>query len=188
MLGKFDLAADILHDIVAVQTITIGIKIIFAFSTLVAFDRQHRGAHGVRIGLASLVDGHCQQMHAVKGPGGLVIGCNLHHRAVGVGKGLGVVGNVSSPTFVIARTHKRENSEIPLVHVDAYRLSSPSELDDLDIPFTKAIVLVEWGKGLTEGIADNWLEIAIARDTTGESEVRTVQITGFGPRWQQVEI
>jgi tRNA threonylcarbamoyl adenosine modification protein YjeE len=106
----------------------------------------------------------------------------------GVGKGLGVVGNVSSPTFVIARTHKRENSEIPLVHVDAYRLSSPSELDDLDIPFTKAIVLVEWGKGLTEGIADNWLEIAIARDTTGESEVRTVQITGFGPRWQQVQI
>jgi len=106
----------------------------------------------------------------------------------GVGKGLGAVGNASSPTFVIARTHKRENSEIPLVHVDAYRLSSPSELDDLDIPFTKAIVLVEWGKGLTEGIAENWLEIAIARDTTGESEVRTVQITGFGPRWQQVQI
>jgi len=106
----------------------------------------------------------------------------------GVGKGLGAVGNVSSPTFVIARTHKRENSEIPLVHVDAYRLSSPSELDDLDIPFTKAIVLVEWGKGLTEGIAENWLEIAIARDTTGESEVRSVQITGFGPRWQQVQI
>ena len=106
----------------------------------------------------------------------------------GVGKGLGAVGNVSSPTFVIARTHKRENSEIPLVHVDAYRLSSPSELDDLDIPFTKAIVLVEWGKGLTEGIAENWLEIAIARDTTGETEVRSVQITGFGPRWQQVQI
>ena len=106
----------------------------------------------------------------------------------GVGKGLGAVGNVSSPTFVIARTHKRENSETPLVHVDAYRLSSPSELDDLDIPFTKAIVLVEWGKGLTEGIAENWLEIAIARDTTGETEVRTVQITGFGPRWQQVQI
>jgi tRNA threonylcarbamoyladenosine biosynthesis protein TsaE len=106
----------------------------------------------------------------------------------GVGKGLGAVGNVSSPTFVIARTHKRENSEIPLVHVDAYRLSSPSELDDLDIPFTKAIVLVEWGKGLTEGIADNWLEIAIARDTSGQTETRAVQITGFGTRWQGVKI
>lgn len=105
----------------------------------------------------------------------------------GVGKGLKAIGNVSSPTFVIARTHKRENSDIPLVHVDAYRLGSPSELDDLDIPFSEAIVLVEWGKGLTDGIADNWLEIEIARDTTGVSETRTIQITGFGPRWQQVK-
>lgn len=105
----------------------------------------------------------------------------------GVGKGLKAIGNVSSPTFVIARTHKRENSDTPLVHVDAYRLGSPSELDDLDIPFSEAIVLVEWGKGLTDGIADNWLEIEIARDTTGVSETRTIQITGFGPRWQQVK-
>jgi tRNA threonylcarbamoyl adenosine modification protein YjeE len=106
----------------------------------------------------------------------------------GVGKGMNVIGNVSSPTFVIARTHRRENSDAPLVHVDAYRLGSPAELDDLDIPFAKAIVLVEWGKGLTEGIAENWLEININRDTTGESETRTVQLTGFGPRWQEVAL
>jgi tRNA threonylcarbamoyl adenosine modification protein YjeE len=104
----------------------------------------------------------------------------------GVGLGLHVSGTVSSPTFVIARTHKRENSDVPLVHVDAYRLGSPAELDDLDIPFSKAIVLVEWGKGLTEGIAENWLEININRDTTGETETRTVEITGFGQRWQEV--
>jgi tRNA threonylcarbamoyladenosine biosynthesis protein TsaE len=103
----------------------------------------------------------------------------------GVGLGLHVSGTVSSPTFVIARTHKRENSDVPLVHVDAYRLGSPAELDDLDIPFSKAIVLVEWGKGLTEGIAENWLEININRDTTGETETRTVEITGFGQRWQE---
>ena len=106
----------------------------------------------------------------------------------GVGLGLSVIGNVSSPTFVIARTHKREDNETPLVHVDAYRLGSPSELDDLDIPFGEAIVLVEWGKGLTEGIADNWLEITIDRDTTGETETRSVEISGFGSRWQQVKL
>jgi tRNA threonylcarbamoyl adenosine modification protein YjeE len=106
----------------------------------------------------------------------------------GVGLGLNVLGTVSSPTFVIARTHKRENSGIPLVHVDAYRLGSPAELDDLDIPFNEAIVLVEWGKGLTEGIAENWLEININRDTTGETETRKVEITGFGPRWLEVSL
>jgi tRNA threonylcarbamoyl adenosine modification protein YjeE len=106
--------------------------------------------------------------------------------ARGIGKGLEVEGNVSSPTFVIARTHQRNGA--PLVHVDAYRLASAFELDDLDIPFASSIVLVEWGKGLTEGIADNWLEIEIGRDHTGETEDRTVEITGYGPRWQQVTL
>jgi tRNA threonylcarbamoyladenosine biosynthesis protein TsaE len=105
----------------------------------------------------------------------------------GVGSSLGVEGNVSSPTFVIARTHKRiDSSEAPLVHVDAYRLSSPQELDDLDIPFEKSIVLVEWGKGITEGISDNWIEIEFERDHSGQSEDRQVKIIGFGERWKDV--
>jgi len=105
----------------------------------------------------------------------------------GVGKALHVEGNVSSPTFVIARTHKREG-KASLVHVDAYRLKSPAELDDLDIPFSTSIVLVEWGKGLTEGIADNWLEVTIDRDSSGQSENRQVKIMGFGPRWAGVQL
>jgi tRNA threonylcarbamoyladenosine biosynthesis protein TsaE len=105
----------------------------------------------------------------------------------GVGEGLGVEGNVSSPTFVIARTHKRDG-QAPLVHVDAYRLGSPSELDDLDIPFASSIVLVEWGKGLTDDISDHWLEVEISRDTSGETEVRQIKITGYGNRWAGVSI
>ena len=105
----------------------------------------------------------------------------------GVGEGLNVEGNVSSPTFVIARTHKRGN-EAALVHVDAYRLGSPAELDDLDIPFASSIVLVEWGKGLTADISEHWLEVELVRDTTGTTEERQVKITGFGDRWAGVSI
>jgi tRNA threonylcarbamoyl adenosine modification protein YjeE len=105
----------------------------------------------------------------------------------GVGEGLEVDGNVSSPTFVVARTHKREG-KAPFVHVDAYRLGSPGELDDLDIPFASSIVFVEWGKGLTNDISENWLEVEIARDTTGATEDRQVKITGFGDRWAGVSI
>lgn len=104
----------------------------------------------------------------------------------GVGEALGTIGNVSSPTFVIARTHKRENGEAPMVHVDAYRLGSAEELDDLDIDFPNSIVLVEWGKGMLDDISDNLLEVEIARDQTGESETRSVTIAGFGPRWAGV--
>ena len=95
----------------------------------------------------------------------------------GIGEALGAIGNVSSPTFVIARTHKLENREYVFVHVDAYRLSSAAELDDLDIDFEKSITVVEWGKGYTDGITDRWLEIEIDRDHTGESEIRQVKVT-----------
>jgi tRNA threonylcarbamoyladenosine biosynthesis protein TsaE len=95
----------------------------------------------------------------------------------GIGEALGAIGNVSSPTFVIARTHKLENRDDVFVHVDAYRLSSAAELDDLDIDFENSITVVEWGKGYTDGITDRWLEIEIERDHTGESEVRQVKVT-----------
>jgi tRNA threonylcarbamoyladenosine biosynthesis protein TsaE len=104
----------------------------------------------------------------------------------GIGEGLRAIGNVSSPTFVIARTHKREGSDVPMVHVDAYRLGGAEELDDLDIDFENSIVLVEWGKGLLEGISEDWLEIEIERDHTGETETRELKILGFGDRWSAV--
>ncbi|HZK60265.1 MAG TPA: tRNA (adenosine(37)-N6)-threonylcarbamoyltransferase complex ATPase subunit type 1 TsaE [Cryobacterium sp.] len=115
----------------------------------------------------------------------------------GLGEGLGVRGAVTSPTFVLARTHPSTTGGPPLVHVDAYRLSGALELDDLDIDFPRSIVVVEWGRGMLEGITDSWLDIEIERPhgaseaPAGDAadldldldEPRTVTITGHGPRW-----
>lgn len=107
----------------------------------------------------------------------------------GLGAELGVRGAVTSPTFVLARTHPRP-SGAPLVHVDAYRLASALELDDLDIDFDRSIVVVEWGAGLLDGITENWLEVDIVRPrgATVETEVepRAVTLTGHGDRWQDL--
>ncbi len=103
----------------------------------------------------------------------------------GIGAGLEVTSAVTSPTFVIARTHQREAGQPDLVHVDAYRLGSPFELDDLDIDFENSIVVVEWGQGFFDPADQPLLEIAISRDETGESEVRELAATGFGERWAQ---
>ena len=105
----------------------------------------------------------------------------------GLGEALGVRGAVTSPTFVLARTHPRADGP-PLVHVDAYRLSSAVELDDLDIDFERSITVVEWGAGLLDGITDAWLELDIVRPVGGEEsedgvEPRTVTVTGHGERW-----
>lgn len=110
----------------------------------------------------------------------------------GIGEALGVRGAVTSPTFVLARTHPRVSTTStrlpPLVHVDAYRLGSAVELDDLDIDFSASIVVVEWGAGLLDGVAESWLSVDIARphggDAEAEVEPRTVTLTSHGPRWK----
>ncbi len=104
----------------------------------------------------------------------------------GIGAALAVRGAVTSPTFVIARTHPRDGA--PLVHVDAYRLGGATELDDLDIDFVGSIVVVEWGAGLVDGLTDSWLEVQIERerggDPTSDAQPRTVRLTGHGERWR----
>lgn len=98
----------------------------------------------------------------------------------GIGEGLGVRGPISSPTFVLARTHPSLVGGAPLVHVDAYRLGSPAELDDLDLDYEGAAVVVEWGAGMLDGVAESWLEVRIDR---AEDDVRTVELVPTGPRW-----
>jgi tRNA threonylcarbamoyladenosine biosynthesis protein TsaE len=102
----------------------------------------------------------------------------------GIGEGLGVRGPVTSPTFVIARVHPAVSGSGPsLVHADAYRLGSISEVDDLDLDadMAGAVTVVEWGEGLAEGLAADRLVISIQPDT--DSEVRTVRLSAHGARW-----
>lgn len=103
----------------------------------------------------------------------------------GIGEGLGAQGTVQSPTFVLARTHRTQAGP-KLVHVDAYRLNSAVELDDLDIDFANSIVVVEWARDYIDGIAEHWLQVDINRES--EDESREVAITGIGQRWEGVEI
>ncbi len=85
--------------------------------------------------------------------------------ARGIGAGLQVQGAVTSPTFVIAREHAAGPRGVPLVHVDAYRLGGLAELDDLDLDtdLLEAAVVVEWGEGLAERLADEHLLLRLER-------------------------
>ena len=98
--------------------------------------------------------------------------------AQGIGLGLGVAERVTSPTFVIAHVHR--DGRVPFVHVDAYRLSSVAEVDDLDLDasLAESVTAVEWGAGLVEGLADEWLEVAIER--WPDTEAREVTLLPRG--------
>ncbi|MDP2014099.1 MAG: tRNA (adenosine(37)-N6)-threonylcarbamoyltransferase complex ATPase subunit type 1 TsaE [Actinomycetota bacterium] len=103
----------------------------------------------------------------------------------GLGRGLGVSERVTSPTFVIARSH--EGSVLPLVHVDAYRLGSAVELEIMDLDLIGSVVAVEWGEGKTESLAENRLIVRIQRSHT-EDETRRVDFVGVGPRWTSAAV
>lgn len=129
----------------------------------------------------------------------------------GLGEGLGVRAGIISPTFVLVRIHPNlPDGPRPggpdLVHVDAYRLGSASEIDDIDLENTldSAVTVVEWGRGRVEHLSESRLEVDLVRslggtsaapetatlspgtldfDTGDDDEPRTIVIRGFGPRW-----
>ena len=99
--------------------------------------------------------------------------------AQGIGKGLGIDG-ITSPTFVISRTHK---GVLPMIHVDAYRLIDTENpnlfLDDLDLDIENSVTVVEWGGAESARLSEDRLEISIDRT----NEIRQVEIKAIGARW-----
>ncbi|CAM3346039.1 tRNA (adenosine(37)-N6)-threonylcarbamoyltransferase complex ATPase subunit type 1 TsaE [Stackebrandtia soli] len=100
----------------------------------------------------------------------------------GIGAELGVAGPITSPTFIIARVHPPDTGTIPLVHVDAYRLGSLDELDDLDLDASieDSVTVVEWGAGVVEQLTDSHLEIRIDRH---DNDAREIELIGHGGDW-----
>jgi tRNA threonylcarbamoyladenosine biosynthesis protein TsaE len=101
----------------------------------------------------------------------------------GIAAGLGATGPVLSPTFVIARVYR--DGRVPLVHVDAYRLGSTVEVDDLDLDtdVAESVTVVEWGEGLVDGLSTDRLVVSIRRSVNEADEMRTVSVVGVGSRW-----
>ena len=101
----------------------------------------------------------------------------------GIGQALGI-SDVTSPTFVISRIH---SAELPLIHVDAYRLleggNAAAFLDDLDLdsPRESAVTVIEWGGAESARLSDERLEITIDRT----SDIREVTFNKVGARWQE---
>jgi tRNA threonylcarbamoyladenosine biosynthesis protein TsaE len=140
------------------------------------------------------------RLAALLRPGDLVIasgdlGAGKTTLTQGIGRGLDSEGAVISPTFVLSRIHPSRSRGPVLVHVDAYRLTSADELDDLDLDATAgdAVTVVEWGAGLAEGLADHRLEIDIRRSAhpggaDEHPDSRLVIIRPVGARWSDVDL
>ncbi|WP_020108756.1 tRNA (adenosine(37)-N6)-threonylcarbamoyltransferase complex ATPase subunit type 1 TsaE [Nocardia sp. 348MFTsu5.1] len=105
--------------------------------------------------------------------------------ARGIGAGLGVIGRVSSPTFIIARQHRAGADGRPgMIHVDAYRLGGLDELDalDLDTDLDDSVVVVEWGEGVAERLSRRHLLVRLSRDVDTDERTATYGWIDSHPR------
>ena len=111
--------------------------------------------------------------------------------AQGIGAALGFT-EVTSPTFVISRTHK---GALSLIHVDTYRLLESGKaalyLDDLDLDTAResAVTVIEWGGEEAARLSDERLEIEIDRSAdNGSDDLRTINWRGIGSRWEEFKL
>ncbi|HVU75048.1 MAG TPA: tRNA (adenosine(37)-N6)-threonylcarbamoyltransferase complex ATPase subunit type 1 TsaE [Mycobacteriales bacterium] len=138
--------------------------------TTVLEDAEATRALGARIG-------------ALLEPGDVVIldgplGAGKTTFAQGVGEALGVPTPVRSPTYTIADLHS--GGRVPFVHIDAYRLGSAAELDDIDLPLDGAVTLVEWGVGRAEHLADAYLVVHLDRPEGTDVRTCVIDVVGRG--------
>lgn len=122
--------------------------------------------------------------------------------AQGIGRGMQVRGQVSSPTFIVARVHPSLVGGPDLIHADAYRINGLDDLETLDLDSTidECVTIVEWGEGKTEAMSDTRLEVDVTRPVGGVAQHdgdivdleqmddghRRISFHPHGERWREV--
>jgi tRNA threonylcarbamoyladenosine biosynthesis protein TsaE len=98
----------------------------------------------------------------------------------GAAAALGVDDPVLSPTFMLLREY---DGELPVHHVDAYRLAGPVELEDLgldEVLAADAVAFVEWADRVAAVLPESWLELVLR---IRDDDTREVEVHLHGPAW-----
>jgi tRNA threonylcarbamoyladenosine biosynthesis protein TsaE len=98
----------------------------------------------------------------------------------GAATALGVDDPVLSPTFMLLREY---DGDLPVHHVDAYRLTGPVELEDLgldEVLAADAVAFVEWADKVAAVLPESWLELVLR---IRDDDTREVDVRPHGPAW-----
>jgi tRNA threonylcarbamoyladenosine biosynthesis protein TsaE len=98
----------------------------------------------------------------------------------GAAAALGVEDPVLSPTFMLLREY---DGDLPVHHVDAYRLAGPVELEDLgldEVLAADAVAFVEWADRVAAVLPESWLELVLR---ILDDDTREVDVRPHGPAW-----
>ena len=102
----------------------------------------------------------------------------------GVAQGWGSLDPVSSPTFVLVNTYRRPDSS-KLFHMDAYRIESLMEAEELDIEdmIIQGPLVIEWPEKIRPILPEARLWVVL---TYQDEEVRSMVFTPHGKRFMNM--
>jgi len=81
----------------------------------------------------------------------------------GIARGWGTIDIVTSPTFVLVNNYRRPDG-VEMNHLDAYRLESALEAEDLDLERMIAAgpLLVEWAERIKAALPEECMTVSLA--------------------------
>jgi tRNA threonylcarbamoyladenosine biosynthesis protein TsaE len=100
----------------------------------------------------------------------------------GLGAGLGVDDQITSPTFALVQSY---TGRLDLYHLDVYRLEQISEALDLglsELLDDGSVTVIEWGDTITSALPRDYLEVRLSFGEAADD--RMVELTPVGARWQ----
>jgi tRNA threonylcarbamoyladenosine biosynthesis protein TsaE len=105
--------------------------------------------------------------------------------ARGLLRGLGLSGEVASPTFPIVLAYEQPDVRLPLWHVDLYRIEKPSEVEQLglDDALCDGALLIEWPERLGPALWPHSLRLDLAIAATGARVLTAIVPAAWESRW-----
>ena len=89
----------------------------------------------------------------------------------GLARGLGVRGEVSSPTFALIHEHA---GKIPLYHFDMFRVTSWDDLYStgfFDYLETGGVLVIEWSENIEGALPEDAVRISVSRGASEDERV-----------------
>ena len=102
----------------------------------------------------------------------------------GLAQGWGSIDAVSSPTFIIVNEYRRATGG-QIFHLDAYRLESMPEAEELDLDamLSEGVVIIEWPENLNGLIPNDRLWITLEHI---QEEQRQMSFKAHGKRYDDL--
>ena len=128
-----------------------------------------------------------ENIEAEKFPGMVIclngeLGCGKTVFTKGFAAALGIEDTITSPTFNIIKEYP--NGEMPLYHMDVYRLEEAPESTGLLDYFDKdGVVIIEWASMIKDYLPEERLDIFFK---VVEEDKRVIKLVPYGEKYEEI--